>query len=113
MHALIIEDEPLIAMAIEDLLRENGYTSFDFAVCAEGAVAAAAKKCPDLITCDVVLKRGSGIDAIEKICGKSRVPAIFITSSPADVRERLVGYPVVRKPFSNAQVAAAVQLVAR
>ncbi len=32
MHALIIEDEALVAMAIEDILRDNGYTSFDFAV---------------------------------------------------------------------------------
>lgn len=25
MHALIIEDEPLVAMAVEDVLRELGY----------------------------------------------------------------------------------------
>ena len=50
MHALIIEDECLIAMAIEDALRDCGFTSFDVAVSADEAVAAAARKCPDLIT---------------------------------------------------------------
>lgn len=33
MHALIIEDEPIIAMSIEDVLRGSGYSSFDF-ICA-------------------------------------------------------------------------------
>ena len=35
MHALIIEDEALIAMAIEDALRGCGFTSFDIAVSAD------------------------------------------------------------------------------
>jgi CheY-like chemotaxis protein len=47
MHALVIEDEALIAMAIEEALRGCGFTSFDFAVSAEEAAAAAARKCPD------------------------------------------------------------------
>lgn len=34
MHALIIEDESLVAMAIEDALRACGFTSFDNAVSA-------------------------------------------------------------------------------
>lgn len=41
MHALIIEDEALIAMAIEDALRGCGFTSFDVAASAQVAVAAA------------------------------------------------------------------------
>ena len=32
MHALIIEDDDLIAIAIEEVLRERGFTSFDVAV---------------------------------------------------------------------------------
>ena len=50
MHALIIEDESLIAMAIEDALRGCGFLSFDVAVSADEAITAAALKCPDLIT---------------------------------------------------------------
>lgn len=35
MHALIIEDEAIIAMAIEDALRDCGFTSFSFATTVE------------------------------------------------------------------------------
>ena len=31
MHALIIEDEPLIALSIEGILRECGFDAFDIA----------------------------------------------------------------------------------
>ena len=41
MHALIIEDESLIAMAIEEVLRGCGFSSFDFAVSAEEATTLA------------------------------------------------------------------------
>ena len=41
MHALIIEDESLIAMTIEHTLRDCGFTSFDFAASSEAAIAAA------------------------------------------------------------------------
>lgn len=111
MHALIIEDEPLIAMSIEDVLRTSGYTSFDFAICAEDAANAASSRCPDLITSDVMLKPGNGIDAIEAICAKSPIPVIFITSNPEQVHERLPAYAVVCKPFSEADVASAIRLV--
>ena len=111
MHALIIEDEPLIAMAIEDILRADGFTSFDFAISAEDAVIVAGSRCPDLITSDVMLKSGNGMDAIEAICQKSPVPVIFITSNPEQVHVRFPAYAVVRKPFSDRDVTAALQSV--
>jgi DNA-binding response OmpR family regulator len=111
MHALIIEDEPLIAMEIEDILRDIGYTSFAFAVSAREATDAAASRCPDLITSDVQLKPGNGMDAVEEICGSSAIPVIFITGNPGDVRERLPRYHVLRKPFGVADLEAAVEFV--
>lgn len=38
MHVLIIEDEPLIAMSVEDALRECDCVSFDFANSVEQAL---------------------------------------------------------------------------
>jgi DNA-binding response OmpR family regulator len=111
MHALIIEDEPLIAMAIEDVLRDSGYSSFDFAVSVQEALKAFAKTCPDLITSDVMLKPGNGIDAIEAISKESPIRVIFITSSPEQVRDRLPAYHIVRKPFSDSDVTAAVRAI--
>lgn len=110
MHALIIEDESLIAMAIEDALRGCGFTSFDLSASAEEAIAAAARKCPDLITADVDLRPGCGIAAVQSICSERPIPVLFITGSPAEVRIRVPGHSMVEKPFSVDQVTAAVRL---
>jgi DNA-binding response OmpR family regulator len=109
MHALIIEDETLIAMAIEDALRGCGFTSFDFAVSAEDAVAAAARKCPDLITADVELRPGCGITAVQSICSEQSIPVVFITGRPGDVRMRMPGHALIEKPFEADHIMEAIK----
>jgi DNA-binding response OmpR family regulator len=110
MHALIIEDEPLIAMAIEDALRDCGFTSFDFAVSPGEAAEAAARRCPDMITADVDLKPGCGITAVQSICTGRSIPVLFITGSPGQLRMRMPGQALVEKPFNARQIIAAAQL---
>lgn len=110
MHALIIEDEAMIAIAIEDALRGCGFTSFDTAVSVEEALAAAEHKCPDLITADVQLRPGCGITAVQSICSDQPIPVLFITGTPGEVRIRMPGHPLIEKPFSAAQVMDAARL---
>jgi DNA-binding response OmpR family regulator len=110
MHALIIEDESLIAMAIEDALRGCGFTSFDFAISADEARALAERKCPDLITADVELRPGCGITAVQSICSKLPIPVVFLTGSPHQVRIRMPGHELIEKPFSSDRVIAAINL---
>jgi DNA-binding response OmpR family regulator len=109
MHALIIEDESLIAMAIEDALRAQGFTSFDLAVSAEAAVAAAANRCPDLITADVNLRPGCGITAVQSICSERPIPVVFITGRPSEVRKRMPGHSLVEKPFDSVRIMEAIK----
>ena len=110
MHALIIEDESLIAMAIEDALRGCGFTSFDIAVSADEAITSAARNCPDLITADVELRPGCGIAAVQSICSGRPIPVLFITGSPGEVRIRMPGHPLVEKPFSADHIMDATNL---
>ena len=110
MHALIIEDESLIAMAIEDALRGCGFTSFDNAVSAGEAVTAANVRCPDLITADVELRPGCGIEAVRSICSGKPIPVLFITGSPGEVRIRMPGHALVEKPFSADHIMDATKL---
>ena len=110
MHALIIEDESLIAMAIEDALRGCGFTSFDVAVSAEEALTAAARTCPDLITADVELRPGCGITAFQSICTERPIPVLFITGRPGDVRMRMPGHPLIEKPFGTDDIVEAIKL---
>jgi CheY-like chemotaxis protein len=108
MHALIIEDEPMIALLIEDQLRDLGFSSIDFAVTETEAVASADKRCPDLITSDVRLLQGCGIAAVQAICARKCIPVIFITATARDVRERVSDALVVAKPFGRADLTRAL-----
>ena len=109
MHALIIEDDELIAMAIEDALRGCGFTSFDLAVSLDEAVTAARKRCPELITADVELKPGSGIDAVQTICSQTPIPVVFITGQADIARSQMPQHPALNKPFRVREVEAAVR----
>lgn len=109
MHALIIEDEYLTAQLIEDRLRQLGFTSFAFAMDEAEAVAAAADRCPDLITSDAELLSGCGIDAVQQICAEEPIPVLYITGSAATVRERCPWAIIIQKPFGLADLREAVE----
>ena len=108
MHALIIEDDAMIAMIIEDTLREIGYTSFAFATSVDDAVAASEGRCPDMITADVRLAVGSGIEAVRRICSKKDIPAVYVTATAWEVLQQHADAIVVQKPFGASALCSAV-----
>lgn len=101
MHALIIEDQFLVAALIEDVLRELGYTSFDIVDSEEDAVAAARIRCPDLITADQRLAQGTGVAAVRIICADQAIPVVFISEYQDEVREQLPDAVLIGKPFGG------------
>lgn len=102
MHALIIEDSYLIATSIAEELRDLGFSSFDLAGGYQDAVAAADKRCPDLIVADARLQNGSsGVAAVQTICAQKFIPALFIVSVASDVTDNLPRAIVVLKPHSG------------
>ena len=107
-HALIIEDELIIAMGLQAQLSDLGYGTFAFAGAERQAYEQARLKCPDLVTVDVGLLDGSGLDAIEAIlqtCGP--LPVIYVTGDSAAVRDRPPGV-VIEKPVGDPALAKAV-----
>ncbi len=108
MHALIIEDEFLVAMSIEDSLGALGFTSFETAGTELSAITAAQGQLPDLITADVRLAHGSGIAAIEAILQECSVPVVFITGNVEVVQERMPDAIVVQKPFHDETLRSAI-----
>lgn len=110
MHALIIEDEVLIAMAIENILADFGFVTFAIAESEDEAVRLAHEHCPDLITSDVRLASGCGIDAVRRIGRDRRIPTVFITASAHQVRERSCSSIIVEKPFLSSDLIAGVLL---
>ena len=108
MHALIIEPDSWVSLMIEDALSEVGYSSFDIAGTEEEAIAMARERCPDLITSDVRLSSGCGIETVRAICTDRAIPVVFVTSTGWEVREHCDEVAVVQKPFGVHDLKAAI-----
>ncbi len=110
-NVLIIEDEPIIAADIEELVASLGHSVDGIAATQTEAVAMAKHKRPGIVLADIQLADGSsGIDAVDDILGEYDVPVIFITAFP----ERLLtgdkpepAY-LISKPFNPENVKAAI-----
>ena len=112
-HVLIIEDEALIALDIQDMLATAGATTFSFAETEREAVRAAREHRPDVIMSDVMLREGSGPQAVETIQSEmGPLPVIFITATPSACSTCGPPAIVLGKPMVDVQVREAFQLVA-
>jgi len=108
---LIIEDEPLIAMDLETIVRDLGHEVSGVAVTRDEAVAAARAHRPGLVLADIQLADdSSGIDAVKDILDDFSVPVIFITAFPERLLtgERPEPTFLITKPFQRATVKAAI-----
>jgi CheY-like chemotaxis protein len=108
---LIIEDEPLIALDIEDTITSLGHRSVGIARTHKEAVRLAKEKHPQLVLSDIQLADGSsGIDAVNDILASFDVPVIFITAFPERLLtgERPEPAFLITKPFSPEMVKALI-----
>src|SRR5947207_6815668 len=82
-EVLIIEDEPIIAMDIETIVRDLGHNVTGVAVTRDEAVTQARQNPPGLVLADIQLADdSSGLDAVKDIIAEFSVPVIFITAFP-------------------------------
>jgi CheY-like chemotaxis protein/DNA-directed RNA polymerase specialized sigma24 family protein len=108
---LIIEDEPIIAMDIETIVRDLGHTVTGVAVTRDEAVNQAMAHRPGLVLADIQLADdSSGIDAVKDILSEFQVPVIFITAFPERLLtgERPEPTFLITKPFQRSTVKAAI-----
>jgi len=108
---LIIEDEPLISMQLEDLVRSLGHEVCGTAATRTQAQAVVNQKMPGLVLADIQLADGSsGLDAVDDILAMGSVPVIFITAYPERLLtgDRPEPTYLVTKPFQEATVRAAI-----
>lgn len=108
---LIIEDEPLIAMDLEEVVQSIGHTVKKVARTKREAVAAFKTFKPGLVLADIQLADGSsGLDAVNEILGETDVPVIFITAYPEQVLTGLRPEPtfLIPKPFRHETVKAVI-----
>jgi CheY-like chemotaxis protein len=112
-HALIIEDEIVIALEVENLLADLGFQSFDWADSPDRALALAKNHRPDLITADIRIVDGTGIEAVQAIkAALGPVPVVYVTGN-VDMLYDEEAPTVVEKPIAPAALAAACEQVFR
>lgn len=112
-HVLIIEDEPLIALDLEELLGRWGALTFSFAESQRGAIDASRKIRPDFIVSDVSLPEGSGPLAVQAIRGElGPIPAIFVTATPEACAPCDPPGQIFRKPMDRPAIGAAFRRMA-
>jgi len=102
-QVLVVEDEFLIATAVEDMLREAGVQKVISVLNFEDAQVALARDPPvDLAVFDIKLDRSQEAGLVlAEIALKRAIPFIFATGYNSDVTlpERFAGIPVVSKPY--------------
>lgn len=108
---MIIEDEPFIAMDLEQLVQSLGHEVVGIARTRDEAVQLYEREKPAMVLADIQLADGSsGIDAVNDIFKNDIIPVIFITAFP----ERLLTGDrpeptfLVSKPFNPDMVRALI-----
>ncbi len=107
---LIIEDEPVIAMDIEELVQSCGHNVVGVAATEAEAVEMAERTRPGLILADINLGLGGdGTNAVSRIMRLHYAPVIFVTAYPERLLtgEALEPAFVITKPFEPMTLAIA------
>lgn len=106
---LIVEDEPLIAMMLEDFLEVLDKQSVGTVDTVAGALARVEQGGIDAAILDVNLRGGEKSTPIAAELAARDIPFVFATGGSDDsVDERFRDRPVLQKPFTMDGVARAL-----
>jgi CheY-like chemotaxis protein len=108
---VIIEDEPLIALDLVQLVNDLGHRVVRVARTAEQAIEATRALKPGLVLADIHLADGSsGLDAVNEILRTLSLPVVFVTAFPQRLLTGTRPEPtfLVTKPFQPQNVKAII-----
>ncbi len=111
---LVVEDEPMIAMDIEDMLSALGHRAMRAAT-GELAIELARRQPPDLALMDIKLPGAlDGVDTAGVLVSQYDIPVIFITAYADDAllkRARNIGpLAYLLKPFREEELKATLEI---
>lgn len=110
-RVLVIEDEPIIALDISNIVAGMGHDVVGVADTHAEAVKKAETTTPDLILADIQLADGSsGVEAVDEILASETKPVIFITAYPERLLtgDRVEPPFLITKPFRPEAIEAAI-----
>ncbi|TMV04796.1 response regulator [Ruegeria sediminis] len=112
--ALLVEDNDELRSQFRDMLVDLGLSVVEAASVDEACALAAAIEDVSVVLSDIRLEgSGTGLDLIRRL--RPDLPCILMTSLPLSDplhREALAQGPVLRKPFSRAQLSALIRIEA-
>lgn len=118
-HILIVEDEPHIVESLTFLLSREGFAVSSLTD-GEAAMVAMEGQKPDVLVLDVMLPGMSGFDLLRRVRDRpalNGLPVLMLTAKgqrrDREVAEAAGADRFITKPFSNAEVVAAVKELAR
>lgn len=109
---LIVEDEIFVALEIEQIVEDAGFTVSGIAADRDAAIKAAAN-C-DIALVDLNLRDGpTGPGIGVELANRYGIRVIYVTANPAQIGAASVAaLGVITKPFRAHSIAAALQLAA-
>ena len=116
IHILIIEDEPIIAKDIADMVEDLGYTVAGICHNHQTALKMLENKRPDLVLCDIMLEGDDwdGIQIAKEIRRLYDIPLIFLTAmqDSATISRAATANPdaYLTKPFEERALYPAIEM---
>lgn len=103
LSVLIVEDEAILALEIEFVLRELGHSVAGVAMDTARALAAAQSRPIDLALVDINLRDGAtGPELARRLVGEHGAAVIFLTANPEQIPDGFAGaLGAMPKPFDD------------
>ncbi len=111
----IVEDEPIVAMTLEDTLAQLGYVVAGTATNGKDALEQIGKTHPDLILMDIRIEGElDGIETAEKVTALYHIPVVYLTAhSDEKTLERAMAtqpHGYFLKPFRTRELYSTIEI---
>jgi DNA-binding response OmpR family regulator len=111
LRVLVVEDEMMIAMLVEDMLRDLGHEPIGPATRLDTGIKLATSETLDLAILDVNLGGVRSFPIAELLVNRG-IPVIFATGyGAAGLDQQFANHPVIAKPFSMEALAKTMKAV--
>ncbi|MBW6401389.1 response regulator [Roseomonas sp. HJA6] len=108
---LILEEEGIVAVLLAEVLKGMGHGISAIVASEAAAVAASARRRPDLMIVTPRLRHGNGVSAVREIISTGFVPHIFVSSEDLDTHTLGPGATMIDKPYREIELADAIRSV--
>jgi two-component system, response regulator PdtaR len=115
---LVVEDEGIISLQIQAMLRSMGCSVCGRASSGREAIEKAGEMRPDLVLMDIILRESvDGIEAAREIVARFDIPVIFISGCADDETLQRAGgvgqFAYLNKPFTERGLDPAIKMTIR